>query len=428
MTLNEMIEELHQSVDYFVKTIEKRTVNGRILFAAVLVNECISTNKMVEDYYTTINSGHLPEELRPELSNWLNIDSWYINSPLLDESTYSKTECAEVEAFQCAKISITAEKIVYQLNTNIHKLVRNLNKLKLLLRKPSETLYDEYWNKLQKSYPRKSAIKKYKEWKYENDATELDVLKDKIIQETVFLLETELFTYCPRLSRREIEKSKLKLSEESLYSDVPVTDHIRIQCAKLSKYVKSVADECIPVLDQQKLSSYLYRYHNQITEEQRTAIMNYSYLIDLICSDIKALRPSLGRELCESIEQYYTTSEQECLQIIGYCSPLLQPSIKRDFIYNLWNELMADEKLKKEIFDSLTGQSKYTTICNIIGALLATKRVYKKETTSVTLAKLLQSNIPNLNVPTLKRYINNGVSNYKSALYRWIDSYICNHF
>ena len=63
-------------------------------------------------------------------------------------------------------------------------------------------------------------------------------------------------------------------------------------------------------------------------------------------------------------------------------------------------------------------------ICKMLGMIKTTKKVFTLDTTSHDLAKALSSIVQKPKEDSLKRYIDEGASDYKSKLSKWTTQYV----
>ena len=111
------------------------------------------------------------------------------------------------------------------------------------------------------------------------------------------------------------------------------------------------------------------------------------------------------------------------LEVINSCNSLLKEDVDKDFLTHYLREAFYSDN-KIEVQAKLKGQSKYTLICNMLGMIKTTRKVFTLDTTSQDLAKALSSVVQKPKEDSLKRYIDEGASDYKSKLSKWTTKYV----
>ena len=111
------------------------------------------------------------------------------------------------------------------------------------------------------------------------------------------------------------------------------------------------------------------------------------------------------------------------LEVIETCNSLLKEDVDKDFLTLYLREAFSGDN-KIEVQAKLKGQSKYTMICKMLGMIKTTKKVFTLDTTSHDLAKALSSIVQKPKEDSLKRYIDEGASDYKSKLSKWTTQYV----
>ena len=78
------------------------------------------------------------------------------------------------------------------------------------------------------------------------------------------------------------------------------------------------------------------------------------------------------------------------IKTIESCNSLLREGVQQDFLSVCLSEAFYGET-KLEVQSKLQGQSKYTVLCQILGMMKSTKKVFRLEVNSADLAKALST-------------------------------------
>lgn len=261
----------------------------------------------------------------------------------------------------------------------------------------------------------------YDAWKEYHDYEDYQVLKDKRTQEILNLLKTGVFNYDTVPVKREIDKSIIKISEDSLEDGTDVPDKIDVECARLSAYV-TMKDDII-CLDYQKLGRYVYRNMQSLSDKISDSLIYFDYMLLQIHNDMAECKPKLKKYLRFYEDEENENALNDAYKIINSCKKLISDKTPNDFLKQYLKDAFNGD-CKIEVQAKLKNQSRYTLICEMLGMLKTTLKVFKPETTSKDLAKELSSVIKRPKQDSLKRYIDEGASDHISKLSKWTTLYV----
>ena len=284
--------------------------------------------------------------------------------------------------------------------------------------------YEDFWyNVLYRDddlFPER-AINDYEQWKEEHDYQDMQVLKDKRTQEILKLLESGVFNYDVKPVKRDIINCNIEISEDALEDGVEIPEDIKIERARFAKYATFKDD--ILCLDYLKLGKYIYKHLRDLTDSQVDSLIYFDYMLLHIHDDMAECNPKLKKHL-----RFYEDNQLEevlnnAIKTIESCNSLLREGVQQDFLSVCLSEAVYGET-KLEVQSKLQGQSKYTVLCQILGMMKSTKKVFRLEVNSADLAKALSTVVSKPAEASLKRYIDEGATDNQSKLARWINQYI----
>ena len=347
----------------------------------------------------------------------------------LDKKDYSfSSEKAEVMKtglrYLCSDANIAPRDLVFSLNkglTNIAKLLISINQKKHHI---ENYQYEDFWYSFlcrdDDLIPEK-VYNDYEKWKEYHDYEDFQVLKDKRTQEILKLLKSGVFNYDTVPVKREIDKSIIKISEDSLEDGTDMPDKIDVECARLSAYV-TMKDDII-CLDYAKLGKYVYRNYRSFHDEVSDSLIYFDYMLILIHHDMAECKPKLKKYLRFYEDEENENALNDAYEIINSCKKLISDKTPNDFL-KLYLKDAFNGDCKIEVQAKLKNQSRYTLICEMLGMLKTTLKVFKPDTTSKDLAKELSSVIERPKQDSLKRYIDEGASDHVSKLSNWTTLYV----
>lgn len=320
--------------------------------------------------------------------------------------------------------NIAPRDLVYALSngmTTIAKLLISINQKKHHIK---DYQYEDFWYSFlyrDDDLIPERVFNDYDNWKEYHDYEDYQVLKDKRTQEILNLLKSGVFNYDTVPVKREIDKSIIKISEDSLEDGTDMPDKIDVECARLSAYV-TMKDDII-CLDYQKLGRYVYRNLQSLSDEVSDSLIYFDYMLNQIHLDMAECKPKLKKYLSIYEEEENENALNDAYKIINSCKKLISDKTPNDFLKQYLKDAFNGD-CKIEVQAKLKNQSRYTLICEMLGMLKTTLKVFPPETTSKDLAKELSSVIKKPKPDSLKRYIDEGASDRVSNLSNWTTQYV----
>ena len=326
--------------------------------------------------------------------------------------------------YLCSDANLSSREIVYALNKGITSIISLSQSIKKKKTQIKDYQWVAFWNDFllrDDDLLIERASNDYDLWKEEHDWHDIQVLKDKRTQETLKLLKSGVFNEDVAPVKREIANSIITIPEEALEDDVDIPNNIKIECARFSKYVTMKED--ILCLDYMKLGRYVYKHYSKIKYETWDYLIYYENILLRIHEDMAECNPKLKKYL-----KFYEDEELKALlnsglAIIDSCKELLKKDVAQDFLTNYLTDAFYGEP-KLEVQAKLNGQSKFTLICNMLGMLKTTLKVFKLETSSSEIARTLSAVVEKPKEESLKRYIDEGCSINQTKLSKWTTQYV----
>lgn len=451
MLLYQKIEFLLLHLDFVDSHFDELSPISRRMYATGLANELyqlvtqladvdeiMDTTLDFEDAYLDISpytrsryaySKLLDESLyREDSSNDADINKMTDVFPL-DKEDYSFTsEKAEIFKtglrYLCSEANLSPRDIVYALGNNITNVFSLLFRIDRKKKNLKDFQYEDFWYRFlfrDDDLFSERAINDYESWKEGHDYQDFQVLKDKRDQEILKMLESGVFSYDIKPVKREIANSLIKISEDALEEDKELPEDIKTECARFSKYVYFKED--ILCLNYTKLGKYIYKHYGSINDKQGDSIIYFDYMLLHIHEDMAECKPKLRKHLRFYEDEVLENVLNEALKVIESCNSLLKKDVAQDFLSTYLRKAFSDE-YKIEVQNKLKGQSKFTLLCQMLGMLKSTSKVFTIDTTSIDLAIELAKIVEKPKVESLKRYIDEGSSDYKSPLSKWTSQYV----
>lgn len=344
-----------------------------------------------------------------------------------DEYTFTSEKAERLKTglrYLCSDANIAPRDLVYALEKGIKSIFSLLHSIKQKKSNIKDYQWEDFWYDFlyrdDDLYP-EEAINDYEQWKEEHDYQDIQVLEDKRTQEILKLLNSGIFNYDTVPFKRDIDNCIIKISEDALEEGTEIPENTRIECARFSKYV--TFKDRILCLDYKKLGKYIYKHYSQIRDEQGDRLIYFDYMLLHIQDDMAECNPNLKKYLKFYEDDLLDSVFNNALTVIESCKDLLKEGVPQDFLSSYLRKAFYGEN-KIEVQAKLNGQSKYTLLCNMLGMLKSTKKVFKLDVTSSDLASSLASVVQKPREDSLKRYIDAGASDLRSKLSKWTTQYV----
>lgn len=329
--------------------------------------------------------------------------------------------------------NLSPRNIVYALNKGISSIISMLQKIQQKKNKIKDYQLEDFWYEFlmrDDDLFFERSISDYETWKEEHDWKDLQTLKDKRTQEILKMLKSGVFKYDVLPVKRDISNINLIVSEDALEDGTEITDDLKTECARFLKYVSYKED--ILCLDYVKLGKYVYKHYYDMKEEEGDSLIYFENMLLHIHNDMAECEPKLKKYLKFNEDDELEIILNNALSVIDSCKELLKDGVPQDFLTNYLKEAFYGET-KREVQEKLKGQSKYTIICNMLGILKTTLKVFRVDTTSPDLASLAAPVVKEQNEgskkkypnkDSLKRYIDEGATDNLSKLSQWTKKYV----
>ena len=451
MLLYQRIEFLLLHLDFVDSHFDELSPISRRMYAVGLANELyqlatqlkgvdeqIETTLGFEDAYLSLSTfnnrsisfSNLRNEYfyREDVNNDADINKLIDIFPLNKEDYSFNSENAEIFKtglrYLCSEGNISSRDLVYALENNLKTIFSLLASIYHKKSNIKDYQWEEFWYTFlyrDDDLYSECAIHDYEKWKEEHNYQDIQVLKDKRTQEILKLLSSGIFSYDVKPVKREMDNSIIDISEDALEEGTELPEDIKTECARFSKYTYYKED--ILCLDYVKLGKYIYKHYEEINDEQGDSLIYFDYMLLHIHDDMAACKPKLKKHLRFYEDDLLETVLNDALKVIVSCNGLLKKEVEQDFLTIYLRDAFNGEN-KIEVQAKLKGQSKYTIICNMLGMLKSTQKVFKLDTTSADIANVLSTIIEKPKQDSLKRYIDQGASDLQSKLSKWTTKYV----
>ena len=337
----------------------------------------------------------------------------------LNEANYTFTS-AQSESFKnsmhqfCDDSKLEYRSFSYSLYKGLKNIIDLLKDIQTMTTEIPPYRFEEFWAKLSAKHCKNNEVEaEFRRWKHEHAPLDLDILKEKLEEEIIALLNTGVFSHGDPLYTSEIKKSKVKIDDENLQED----------CARFSKQVEKY--NTILVMDYSKLGEYVYYHLDDLYDNDLEALANFDKVRELITNEMIKIEPSLEADSITKREKEEAVFE-ECARFIEKCNKHLLPTVNPHILRNILKDLY-NGKSKSELREKLEKSSKYITLCEILASIKNSQKVFNAKTTFEDLATSLAKDIEKPSKNSLRDYLKKSSADSKTRISILTSTAITNH-
>lgn len=445
MLIGEKLELIRYTLVTFSKNFENYSAMTRRLMALGVVTELFQLNKQLEKLCMRLESEISVEDADIDFDNWLTHQEWINDEGIFSILSYHQqddkdtiinhmTDCLPVgadgysftkeqaESFKtgmhqfCDDERISARDLIYALNENLNKITQCLKEVKRKKTNIPSYLYEDYWYSFLNEYQENSPVYDiYDHWKEEHDDPDIDMLRDKQMQEILVLLKSGFLSHAAVPTRREIQNSIISINKDAFDRNTTIPEDVDLECARLSKFVEW-KENTILSINYEKLGKYIYKHHKDLTEKEKKSIAHFDLIMDMIHEDIAQLDSKYKVYLKNFEGDELQLIYDDCTKILRTCNTHFVEGIGEDFFVTILRDVMNGD-MKSQLKSKLKGASRMTTLCAMLAACKNSGKIFKFDVISDDLAASLSTEVEKPSKDSLKRYIDNGSANYKAGIY-----------
>ena len=321
----------------------------------------------------------------------------------------------------CDDERINETVLKYALNKGLRTITNLLFEINKKISNPKDHHYLRLWEETVETFCSEDWQKEYDEWKDEYDGVTFDQLKEKQIQEIVLFLKTTFLRYRPAPTRGDINRCQIDIQKDAFNDAYEMPEDIDEQCARFDYFVRW-ADEGknILILDGKRMGKYLYRNCQQLTDEEKEAVVRLDVMLDLIHEDMAEHDLNLKPYLKRYEENMINGLIKDCALILNSCQPYLKDGLRSTFLREYLSMLLYDEDMKQEAREKLlSSKTRNKYLCQMIAALNCFY-VFKADVVKADLARSLYPYFENkTNFESTLENIERFERKREGALYNW---------
>ncbi len=314
------------------------------------------------------------------------------------------------------------EKVLkYALHKALRIITGLLTEIKKKIRNPKDIHFVRLWEEIVRIYASEDWETEYANWKDEYDEITFDRLKEKQMQEIVSFLKTPFLRFRPNPTRGDLKRCKIVIPDEAFDNGYEMPANLDVQCARFDGFI-SWADEGenIMVLDKKRLGKYLFRHNNQLTDDEKEAIVRLDVMLDYIHEDMAMLDISLKSHLKRYEENMVNSLIVDCSAILNSCQKHLRDDMRTTFLREYLSMMLFDKDMKQEAREKLSSaKSRNKYLCHMIAAMHYFN-VFKADVVKEDLARSLYPQFKNKqNFDTTLENIERFQRKLEGPLYNW---------
>ena len=337
----------------------------------------------------------------------------------LNENNYTFTS-AQAESFKnsmhqfCDDSKFEYRSFCYSLYKGVENIIDLLKDIQTMTTEIPPYRFEEFWMNMAAKHCKNNEVEtEFRRWKHEHAPLDMDILKEKLEEEIIAILNTGIFSHGDSLYISEIKKSKVKIADENLQED----------CARFSKQVDKY--NTILIMDYSKLGEYIYYHLDDLYDKDIEALANFDKVRELITNEMIIINPSLESDNITKKEKEKEVFE-ECVSLLEKCNVYLNPKLNPHILKNIFHDLYYGE-LECELKTKLAGKSRPTTLCEILASIKNNQKIFNFDTTFENLASSLSIEIKKPSKESLHDYLKKASANPKSRISKLTNQAINNN-
>lgn len=414
-------------VDNALKAYEYVNVDSeitRIFFAIAQASLLNDINKKIHKYLDALERGECREVLGIDFKKMTHKSYWKKGNRLLSDMVTLKRKQLSEYGINCEidghRLEHTGH--VYEMiEAGIAELTTLLKEVRRKTLNAPVGMFSAFFHNEAREKGNEWAKTEYDEWKMNLGKLTLDRLKEKQTLVVAEFLMKGVLRYAAPPTVRELNEVQLDKVREYLPSDYEIPDDFVKQCAQFRRFISWQGD--ILIIDYDCYGKYFFQFFNRLTVEDQQAMFALDLTLKLIHEDMAACTPSLRRYLADNKYNEQQTTLNNAITVMEICSTLLKPGVPRNILKEYLTEAFYGEQ-KQQVQAKLSGRSRYTLLCNMVGMLKASGKVFREEVSLDELAYVLSRIIDNPKRMSLRRYLAEGAADVKSGLSKWTSCFV----
>ena len=242
--------------------------------------------EQLPDHLAALKRLKILEVLDVDLELMTNVKFWMKNYKLKSDMEAMGDRPLRERGFEISYKGFKPETTweLYQaIERNIFKIVEMLTEMQQILNDAPAGLYENFYLSEKAAVDAKPVKARYRKWKRDVGVATPELLKDKEMQELVYLLTQKVMRHVVDISYRESGLVDLEALKQYMVNGFEFPKEFPICYARFRRFIK---DGDTLQINYDCYGKYLYESFYKLTPAERRALIDFDIMLDLIHQDM----------------------------------------------------------------------------------------------------------------------------------------------
>lgn len=338
MGLTKMLLGLDSGLYYYSRLNKDEEDIDIVLAMSIYITSTLIMEQL-PDHLAALKKLRILEVLDVDLELMTNVKFWMKNYKLKSDMEAMNDQTLHERGFEISYKGFKPETTweLYQaIERNILDIVEMLTEVQQILNDAPAGLYENFYLSEKAAVDAKPVKARFRKWKRDVGVATPELLKDKEMQELVYLLTQKVMRHVVDISYRESGQVDLEALKQYMVNGFEFPKEFPICYARFRRFVKE-GDTL--QLNYDSYGQYLHEAYYKLTPDEHRALIEFDIMLDLIHQEMAALyEAKLPPALATPEAKELMKKAREA----GYLDDKFQPKIS-----NTKSAMLADEIASK---------------------------------------------------------------------------------
>ena len=338
MGLTKMLLGLDSGLYYYSRLNKDEEDIDIVLAMSIYITSTLIMEQLPE-HLAALKKLRILEVLDVDLELMTNVKFWMKNYKLKSDMESMNDQTLHERGFEISYKGFKPETTweLYQaIERNILDIVEMLTEVQQILNDAPTGLYENFYLSEKAAVDAKPVKARFRKWKRDVGVATPELLKDKEMQELVYLLTQKVMRHVVDISYRESGQVDLEALKQYMVNGFEFPKEFPICYARFRRFVKE-GDTL--QLNYDSYGQYLHEAYYKLTPDEHRALIEFDIMLDLIHQEMAALyEAKLPPALATPEAKELMKKAREA----GYLDDKFQPKIS-----NTKSAMLADEIASK---------------------------------------------------------------------------------
>ena len=338
MGLTKMLLGLDSGLYYYSRLNKDEEDIDIVLAMSIYITSTLIMEQL-PNHLAALKKLRILEVLDVDLELMTNVKFWMKNYKLKSDMEAMNDQTLHERGFEISYKGFKPETTweLYQaIERNILDIVEMLTEVQQILNDAPTGLYENFYLSEKAAVDAKPVKARFRKWKRDVGVATPELLKDKEMQELVYLLTQKVMRHVVDISYRESGQVDLEALKQYMVNGFEFPKEFPICYARFRRFVKE-GDTL--QLNYDSYGQYLHEAYYKLTPDEHRALIEFDIMLDLIHQEMAALyEAKLPPALATPEAKELMKKAREA----GYLDDKFQPKIS-----NTKSAMLADEIASK---------------------------------------------------------------------------------